>query len=87
MRAKKSWAQLSHGQRRMVLAAAFAQVALQLAALRDLRGRTRAQVNGPRWAWTCATFVNTLGPAAYFVWGRRGRTAEQCRPATPVDRP
>ena len=75
MQKKKSWGQLNDAQRRMVVAAGFAQVTLQLAALRDLRRRTPAQVKGPRWVWVCATFVNTLGPSAYFLFGRRRGTA------------
>ena len=69
---KKSWSQLSPTQRRLVVLGAALQVTLQGAALRDLRRRTPAEVKGPRWAWACATFVNTVGPCAYFLFGRRG---------------
>ena len=71
---KKSWSELSSTQRRMVVAGGLVQVALQAAALRDLRHRTREQVNGPRSAWAAASFVNTLGPIAYFIFGRRRTT-------------
>ena len=70
---KRPWGELSHSQRRVVVAGALAQLALQLAALRDLRHRAPEQVNGPRWAWVCATFVNFVGPGAYFLVGRRER--------------
>lgn len=69
----RSWADLSGTQRRLVVLAATVQVSLQLAALRDLRRRGPDQVNGPRWAWAGATFVNLLGPCAYFAFGRRRR--------------
>jgi hypothetical protein len=58
-------------QRQMVVTGAVVQIALQFAALRDIRRRTAEEVNGPRWAWAGATFINTIGPVAYFVFGRR----------------
>lgn len=69
--AKKSWSELSPTQRRLVMLGGALQLTLQLAALRDLRHRTPEEVNGPRWAWACASFVNTIGPCAYFLFGRR----------------
>ena len=68
---KRPWSDLSRSQRRVVAVGALVQVAHQLAALRDLRHRAPEQVNGPRWAWVCATFVNLVGPCAYFLFGRR----------------
>ncbi len=53
----------------MVLAAA--QVSLQAAALRDLKKRPAAQVNGPKAAWVAASFINFVGPIAYFMIGRK----------------
>lgn len=70
---KRSWADLSDSQRRLVVVGATVQVTLQLAALRDLRRRRPEEVNGSRWAWVGASFVNTLGPCAYFLFGRRRR--------------
>jgi hypothetical protein len=70
-RNKKSWAEMTPQQRSMVVVGAAIQLALQAAALRDLRRRTAEQVNGPRWAWAAASFVNTIGPVSYFVFGRR----------------
>jgi hypothetical protein len=69
---KKSWSELTQSQRRLVLLGGALQLTLQGAALRDLRRRSPAEVKGPKWAWTAATFVNTIGPCAYFVFGRRG---------------
>ena len=68
---KKSWSDLSTQQRQMVVTGAIVQLALQFAALRDLRHRSADEVRGPRWAWAAATFVNTVGPLAYFAFGRR----------------
>ena len=68
---KKSWSQLTPTQRRLVVLGGALQLTLQGAALRDLSRRKPAEVNGPKWAWTAATFVNTIGPSAYFLFGRR----------------
>ena len=49
------------------------QVALQVAALVDLRGRSEAELNGSERVWVMLSFVNFVGPIAYFVAGRRRR--------------
>lgn len=69
-RKRKSWADLSPRQRGFVIIGALVQLGLQAAALRDLRRRPAEQVRGPKWAWAAGTFVNTLGPVTYFLFGR-----------------
>ncbi|WP_320673043.1 hypothetical protein [Patulibacter defluvii] len=57
---------------RLPLAALAAlQITLFVLARRDLRRRPDDQIRGSRRWWRLATFVNTLGPLAYFRWGRR----------------
>lgn len=68
---KKSWSDLTATQRRIVVVGGVVQVSLQAAALRDLRRRPADEVKGPRWLWVCASFINTAGPIAYFLLGRR----------------
>lgn len=68
---KKKWSELGSRERTAVVAAGVVQVGLTLAALRDLRGRPAAQVNGSKAAWVAASFVNFVGPLAYFAFGRR----------------
>jgi hypothetical protein len=68
---KKKWSELSGGQRFGVVLGALVQFALQGAALRDLAKRPKDQVNGPKAAWAAATFINTIGPIAYFLLGRK----------------
>lgn len=70
-RSKRRWSDLSPAQRRGVVALGVAQVSLQLAALLDLRRRPADRVRGPKRLWAAASFVNWLGPLAYFAWGRR----------------
>jgi len=65
------WSTLSRGHRRAILGAGVVQVALQGAALWDLRHRSDPELRGSRRWWIAASFVNFLGPIAYFVAGRR----------------
>jgi phospholipase D-like protein len=68
---EKRWSELSTEQRAAVVGAALVQVGLLGAALRDLRRRRSAQVNGSRAMWAALSFVNFVGPLAYFAFGRR----------------
>jgi hypothetical protein len=68
---KKSFKDLSGGQRLRVAVTAAVQIALQAAALRDLKRRPAALVNGPKPAWFAASFLNFIGPVAYFLFGRK----------------
>lgn len=70
---KKKWADLSDGQRAAAVVGAAVQLALQVAALRDLKRRPAEGVRGPKIGWVLASFVNTVGPVAYFTVGiKRG---------------
>ena len=60
-----------------VLAAGVVQVGLLGAALTDLRRRPRAEVNGPKAMWVAVSFVNFVGPLAYFAFGRRAEAASR----------
>jgi len=70
-RSKQRWSERSPAQRRALVALGAAQVGFQLAALLDLRRRPAEEVRGSKRLWAAASFVNWLGPLAYFVWGRR----------------
>jgi hypothetical protein len=69
--ANQRWGDLSSGQRAMVVLAGTVQVGLLGAALTDLKRRSIAEVNGSRAAWTAVSFVNFIGPLAYFAFGRK----------------
>ena len=68
---KKRWSDLSTEQRAGVVGAGVVQMALLVAALVDLRRRPADQVRGSKAAWAAVSFVNFLGPLAYFAFGRR----------------
>jgi Phospholipase_D-nuclease N-terminal len=69
--AKKRWSELSTRQHAAVVGGGVVQVALQVAGLRDLRRRPADHVKGSKAMWAALSFVNTLGPLAYFAFGRR----------------
>jgi hypothetical protein len=47
------------------------QLALLISALASLWRRPAAQINGSKAMWVGVSFVNFLGPLAYFAFGRR----------------
>ena len=71
MAGKKRWSDLSTRQQTLVVAGAAVQIGLLGAARWDLSKRRPEEVNGPKAAWVAASFVNFVGPIAYFAFGRR----------------
>jgi len=70
-RHKQRWSDLTPAQRRGIVMASIVQVTLLVAALADLRRRPADQVNGDKRLWAALSFVNYIGPIAYFAFGRR----------------
>ena len=68
---KQSWSEMSPRQRALVAAGGALQLGLLLAALNDLRRRPADQVNGGKARWVAISFVNFVGPIAYFAFGRK----------------
>jgi phospholipase D-like protein len=74
MSAVNKWSELSHGTRRLLLAAAAVEGGLKTAALVDIKRRRAREIRGPKWAWVVAVVaVNGFGaaPLSYFAFGRR----------------
>ena len=46
------------------------EVAGKIASWVDLSRRPAESVRGPKWVWVLAQFINGLGPAAYWAFGR-----------------
>lgn len=67
----RRFATLPPRSRALIIAGAFAQFALQFLALRDVKRRPAAQINGPKQLWVGLSFVNYFGPIAYFLIGRK----------------
>jgi hypothetical protein len=73
----RKWRDLTPAQRWAVVVGGAVQVALQAAALRDLRRRSTAELRGSKRWWVAASFLNYVGPLAYFAVGRRYPRAER----------
>jgi hypothetical protein len=69
----KRWSELSPWQRRLIIAGAAVDTALEVAMVIDLRGRPAEQVRGSKQLWAASALLNSAGliPTAYFVYGRR----------------
>jgi Phospholipase_D-nuclease N-terminal len=70
-RRKKRWSDLSREQRAGIVAAGTVQLGLQATALLDIRRRPAEQMRGHKGAWVALSFLNFVGPIAYFAIGRR----------------
>ncbi len=68
---KKSFSELSVGRRTGVVLLGISQVAFAFLAYWDLAHRDDEEINGPRLAWVPAILINWVGPAAYFLFGRK----------------
>lgn len=71
---RKRWSELGPAQRAMAIAGAIVQVTLLVLAQRDLSRRSAEEIRGSRGLWRAATFVNFVGPIAYFAFGRKRTT-------------
>ena len=69
--AKKEWNDLSTGQKRGLVLSGTLQFVLLMAALVDIYRRPKDGIRGGKILWTLASFVNFIGPASYFVFGRK----------------
>jgi hypothetical protein len=67
----RTWADLSDGQRKLLVAAVAAEASLKIAALIDIQRRPASQIRGPKALWRAAQAVNLLGPLSYFAVGRK----------------
>lgn len=70
-RKKKRFSELPTSSKVLVVVGAVIQFALQGAAVRDLKRRPAAEINGPKALWGAVSFINFIGPLAYFVVGRK----------------
>lgn len=68
---KKRWSDMSRGQQVATVLASVVQITLLSAALWDISRRPATGINGSKRAWTAASFVNFIGPIAYFLFGRK----------------
>jgi hypothetical protein len=72
---KKSWKDMTPGQRVGVVVVGAGQLALLVAAQRSIAKTPAAQIRGSKALWRAASFINFFGPLSYFLFGRRRGTA------------
>jgi hypothetical protein len=65
----------------VLVAFAVAHTAVAALTWRDLRTRAAGEVRGDKRIWRIAGAANTLGSAAYWLFGRRRRTPQHHDPA------
>jgi hypothetical protein len=53
-----------------VLVLGAIQIALYVAAYRDIARRPAAEIRGSKAKWRAICLLNTVGPLSYFRWGR-----------------
>jgi hypothetical protein len=71
MTQRKKWRELTTGQQATAMLGVVLQITLLAAALWDLWHRPADEINGDRRLWTAVSFVNFVGPIAYFLFGRK----------------
>lgn len=71
--AKRSWADLSRTQRRLVVVTGALQLGLLTAAQLDIARRPASEIRGSKARWRLITLINFAGPIAYFLRGRTKR--------------
>ena len=69
--AKQKFADLPPAQQRAIVIAGAVQLTLLAAALFDISRRPQDQIKGPKPLWVGISFINTIGPLAYFFFGRK----------------
>lgn len=74
MKAKQKFSELSRTSQFAILSAISLQLSLLVTALVDLSKREPAQINGSKGLWAVASFINFIGPLAYFIFGRKKST-------------
>jgi hypothetical protein len=68
---KKRWEDLTQQQRISIVIMGVVQVGLLAAALVDIHQRTEEELTASKRTWTMISFINYVGPIAYFLFGRK----------------
>lgn len=71
---RKRWSELSPRTRQLLLVLGSVQLSLLATALIDIIRRPQEQIRGNKWLWAGVSFISFIGPIAYFLFGRQGRT-------------
>lgn len=67
----KKWSELSGPAKAGTILMTLIQFGLLFAALADIRKRSAEEINGSKAMWIGLSFINYVGPIAYFIKGRK----------------
>ncbi len=70
-RALSEFKRLSPVKQAAIVAITAWNLSLTVTSERDIQRRSPDQVRGPQLLWRLACLTNSVGPLAYFRWGRR----------------
>jgi hypothetical protein len=65
------WSELTKQQRTFIVAGAIVQLTLLATAQADISRRPADEIRGSKMMWRVLTFINFIGPIAYFLFGRK----------------
>lgn len=68
---RADWLDLPTELRFPIIIAAVGEFALKVSVWVSLSRRKARFVNGPKWMWATLTAINGIGPAAYWLFGRK----------------
>jgi hypothetical protein len=71
MRKQRRWQDLSMKEKMSITVLSIVQFALLVAALADIVMRPASKIKGKKWVWAAISFINFIGPLAYFLLGRK----------------
>jgi hypothetical protein len=67
---KIKWNKLKPEQKTVIASLIFLQLSLLIAALVDIYRRPSIEIRGRKIWWVLGSFIDFIGPIAYFVFGR-----------------
>lgn len=68
---RADWLDLSTEQRFPIIGAVLAELSGKIATWISLYRRPAEKIRGPKWVWFILTFINGIGPALYWSFGRK----------------
>ncbi len=68
---RADWFDLPTELRFSLVAAVIVEVTGKVSMWISLARRPASKVRGPKWAWALGSFINGVGPGAYWLFGRK----------------
>ncbi len=71
MKLHYSWKDFNSAQKKGIISLAAVQILLLATALIDIAMRPAHEIKGKKLWWVMVSFIDFLGPMAYFIYGRK----------------